>query len=312
MRNTNQVTQSQVVHTLDLYFHGLPTAIACYLIPYSDGAVLIETGPGSTIPTLQAGFRANGLTEHDITDVFLTHIHLDHAGAAGWLANQGAQIHVHPAGAPHLLDPQKLLASAARIYGDLMDKLWGEFLPVSSDRIHILEKDEVVEIGSLHIQALDTPGHANHHYCYLFNKICFSGDILGVRLPGSSHIRLPMPPPEFILEQWRESLARLRVQLEHGAINKIAPTHFGIFLDAAKHFASVEKALVDVGDWIEAKLPENPSDQVLQDRFLQWIRQRSLAEGLDYGLVETYEAVNPSEMSVAGIQRYWRKYRQRT
>src|SRR5512135_1743102 len=118
------------VITLDLNFQGKTQAIAAYLVRHSGGAILIESGPGSTRAALQAGLAANGLSVSDITHVLLTHIHLDHAGAAGWLARQGAEIYVHPVGAPHLLNPGKLLASAGRIYGDKMETLWGEFLPV--------------------------------------------------------------------------------------------------------------------------------------------------------------------------------------
>lgn len=310
MLNTDQATQSQVVHTLDLYFLGLPGAIACYLIPHAGGAVLIESGPGSTIPALQAGLRANGLTAREVTDVLLTHIHLDHAGAAGWLARQGARIHVHPVGAPHLLDPHKLLASAARIYGDQMETLWGEFLPVTAERLNLVNADEMLEIGSLRIRALETPGHANHHYVYLFDGICFSGDILGVRMAGGRHVRLPMPPPEFVLENWRESLARLQSEFDRGAFHQIAPTHFGIFNDPAWHLNSVARILNEVEAWIEANLYEEPPGEDLMDRFLNWTRERSLADSLAPELVEAYEAANPSWMSVAGIQRYWQKYRQ--
>jgi glyoxylase-like metal-dependent hydrolase (beta-lactamase superfamily II) len=309
MQNTNQVNPSPVVHTLDLNFLGIPGAIACYLIPHAGGAVLIECGPGSTIPALQAGLRAFGLTEKDVTDVLLTHIHLDHAGAAGWLAQQGARIHVHPIGAGHLLDPQKLLASAGRIYGDQMETLWGKFLPVPAGNIHILDADEVLEIGGLRIRPLDTPGHANHHYAYLFNGTCFSGDILGVRMAGQRHLRLPMPPPEFNLEKWNESLAYLQSEFKRCAIHQIAPTHFGIFNDPAWHLASVSRALKVVGTWIEENLPGEPNSEELVERFLNWKQQHSQAEGLPPEMIKTYESVNPSWMSVAGLQRYWKKHR---
>jgi len=118
------------IHTLDLNFQGFPGTIATYLIPHARGAVLIETGPGTTTHALEAGVRAHGFTMEDITDVLLTHIHLDHAGAVGWVAQHGARVHVHPRGAPHLINPEKLLSSAGRIYGDDMDRLWGQFLPL--------------------------------------------------------------------------------------------------------------------------------------------------------------------------------------
>src|SRR5574341_2172185 len=172
------------VIALDLNFQGKTQAIASYLIKHSTGAVLIESGPSSTLPGLQAGLAAKGLAASDVTHVRLTHIHLDHAGAAGWLARQGAQIYVHPVGAPHMINPERLLASARRIYGDRMESLWGEFLPVPESQLKVPKDAEEIEIGKLGFLPINTPGHAEHHYAYLFEDICFSGDIGGVRIPG--------------------------------------------------------------------------------------------------------------------------------
>ena len=307
-RNTPPV--DKIIHTLDLNFMGFPGTIAAYLIPHAHGAVLVETGPGSTLPALQAGLAAHGLRASDITDVLLTHIHLDHAGAAGWLARQGAKIHVHPVGAPHLVDPEKLLSSARRIYGDRMEALWGEFLPVPEERLSVLQDGDVVEIEGLSFRALDTPGHANHHFAYLFHDVCFSGDIGGVRLAGTRHLRLPMPPPELNLEKWRQSLDKLgREFSSRSELTRIAPTHFGIFTDPGWHLAALAKALDEVETWMESIMPSDPPIESLNEQFVNWSRQRSLAEGLDSGLLEKYETANPSWMTSYGIQRYWRKHR---
>ena len=138
-----------IVHTLDLNFQGQPLAIASYMLEHSGGVVLVESGPGSTLEGLRAALRGYGYTLQDITHVLLTHIHLDHAGAAGYLARQGAQIFVHPVGAPHLLDPGKLIASASRIYGDLMQTLWGEILPVPAEKLTVLNDNDELEVGAL-------------------------------------------------------------------------------------------------------------------------------------------------------------------
>ncbi len=297
------------IYTLDLNFSGVHGTIAAYLIPYAHGGILVETGPGSTIPALQAGLKAHGLNVSDITDVFLTHIHLDHAGAAGWMARQGARIHVHPVGAPHMLDPEKLLNSAARIYGDKMQSLWGEFLPVPEDRLSIVEDNEIVEISGLCFRALDTPGHANHHYAYLFQDVCFTGDIGGVRLTEQHNLRLPMPPPEFHIESWRASLKRLQEERARGAFKRIAPTHFGIFDDPDWHLAAVSKALDDVEEWMNAVMPANPTIEQINEQFEAWTQTRSLEQGLPPGILKGYEVANPSWMSSQGIQRYWRKFR---
>ena len=148
------------IHTLDLNFQGIPETIASYLILHPQGAILVESGPGSTLPNLEKSLAKYGATFRDITHVLITHIHLDHAGAAGWLARQGAQIMVHEVGAPHMINPEKLIKSATRIYGDRMDSLWGDFLPVPEEKIIILTGDGELRIGGLHFRYLDTPGHA--------------------------------------------------------------------------------------------------------------------------------------------------------
>ena len=291
--------------TLDLNFLGFCGAIASYLIPHSGGGILIESGPGSTLDALLAELADHGYTPSDITDVFLTHIHLDHAGASGWLAQQGARIHVHPVGAPHLLDPEKLLSSAQRIYGDQMQRLWGEFLAVPSQQLSVLQDGDVVEIGGLRLQALDTPGHADHHYVYLLDGTCFSGDIGGVRLNGVQHLRLPMPPPEFHPGKWRSSLEKLSML----DIHHIAPTHFGIYSDPGWHLAALFQELSTIQVWIEATMPANPDLDSLTAQFIAWGKTRSAADGIEAAQQDVFEITNPSWMSPLGIQRYWRKHR---
>ena len=298
-----------VVQTLDLNFMGMPGTIASYLVPHAHGVVLVESGPGSTKQGLISGLQEHGLGINDVTDVLLTHIHLDHAGAAGWLAHQGARIYVHPVGAPHMLDPEKLLSSAARIYGEMMDTLWGEFLPVPEDKLYVPQDGEVIEIEGLRFRTLDTPGHANHHYAYIFEGLCFSGDIGGVRLTGPRSLRLPMPPPELNLEKWRHSLKRLQQEYEQGSFTRIAPTHFGIYTDAGWHLGALQRALDSVEDWMEAVMPANPSIEELTDQFMAWTREQSKRQSLGEEQIQTYETANPSWMSPYGIQRYWRKYR---
>jgi glyoxylase-like metal-dependent hydrolase (beta-lactamase superfamily II) len=293
------------VVTLDLNFQGRSHAIASYLIRHADGAVLIESGPGSTLPGLQAGLASEGLSPRDVTHVLLTHIHLDHAGAAGWLARQGAQIYVHPVGAPHMLHPEKLLASAARIYGDRMESLWGEFLAVPEEKLVILRDEETIEIGNLQFTPINTPGHAEHHYAYLFEDICFSGDVGGVRIPGYPYLRVPMPPPELHLERWHDSIARLR-KLK---FKTIAPTHFGMFEDVTWHLNEVDKGLDSASRWIEEVMPSDPPVDELRKSYTDWIEAEGKAMGLDENVVRSYELANPLGMSADGLQRYWKKVR---
>ena len=293
------------IHTLDLNFQGQPQSIASYMLEHSNGVVLIETGPGSTLESLKAALKTYGYGFRDVTHVLLTHIHLDHAGAAGYLASQGAQIHVHPMGAAHMLNPEKLLASAGRIYGDLMEPLWGQFLPVPEEKLTILQDNEEVLVGSLRIRALNTPGHAEHHYAYLFEDVCFTGDVGAVRIPGYPYLRLPMPPPELNIEKWRETVARL----QKTGFKRIAPTHFGIFEDTDWHLKSILVVLDEVEDWLNQNMPANKPIDELKRSFLAWMDRQARAQGLTPDVIEAYRLANPLEMSVDGLARYWRKFR---
>ena len=289
--------------TLDLEFQHKSQAIASYLIRHKDGGILIESGPGSTLPALEAGLAAEGLAPRDITHVLLTHIHLDHAGAAGWLSRQGARIYVHPNGAPHLLNPEKLIASAARIYGDRMQELWGEFLPVALGQLTVPLDGEEIVVGSLRFVPVNTPGHAEHHYAYLFEDLCFSGDVGGVRIPGFRYLRVPMPPPELHFERWHASLARLR-SLQ---FTRIAPTHFGIFSDADWQLDELERTLTATERWLEDQMKGAPGIGTLRDKFEGWMLQQAHEQGLTEDVSRSYVLANPPGMSADGLWRYWNK-----
>lgn len=293
------------VITLDLKFQGRKHAIASYMIPHSSGVVLIESGPGSTLPALQDALAEHGYSPKDVTHVLLTHIHLDHAGAAGWLARQGAEIYVHPVGAPHMLNPEKLLTSAGRIYGDRMEPLWGEFLSVPGARLKVAEDAQEIAVGDMRFLPINTPGHAEHHYAYLFEDICFTGDIGGVRIPGFPYLRVPMPPPELHLEKWRESVKRLQQE----KFDRIAPTHFGIFDDPGWQLNELEKSLDAVSNWLEEVMPADPPIEELREKFTGWMEDQAVSSGLSEQVVAVYEVANPVGMSADGLQRYWKKYR---
>jgi len=292
------------VITLDLNFQGRPHTIAAYLIRHTEGAVLVESGPGSTLPALEAGLAKEGLSlRRDVTHVLLTHIHLDHAGAAGWLAQQGAEIIVHPVGAPHMLNPDKLISSATRIYGDRMQSLWGEFLPVPENKLRVVEDGKQIVIGNLEFIPVNTPGHAEHHYAYLFEDICFCGDVCGVRIPGYQYLRVPMPPPELHLERWHESIARLRKE----KFARLAPTHFGIFDDPEWQLNEVEKGLDSASRWLEQVMPSDPAIEELRQSFTNWVMDEGKSFGLSEEVVKVYELANPLGMSADGLLRYWKK-----
>ena len=298
------MAQTRVI-TLDLKFQGRPHAIASYLIRNGEAVVLIESGPGSTLPGLETALAEENLSPRDVTHVLLTHIHLDHAGAAGWLARQGAEIYVHPVGAPHMLHPEKLLESATRIYGDRMESLWGEFLTVPKEKLHIAQDRQEIVIGNLQFMPVNTPGHAGHHYAYLFEDICFSGDVGGVRIPGYQYLRLPMVPPELNLERWHESMKRLRQE----RFKHIAPTHFGIYDDPEWQLREVDKGLDDAERWLEETMSEDPAAPIedLRESFTDWMVEQATEMGLSEDVVNAFTVANPPGMSADGLLRYWKK-----
>ncbi len=293
------------VFPLDLQFQGVPGAIAAYLIPHPEGAVLVECGPGSTIPALVKGLEQHGYQPGDVTHLLLTHIHLDHAGAAGWLASQGTQVYVHPNGAAHLVNPEKLLASATRIYGEMMGPLWGEFQPVPEEKINILEDEAEVEIGELCFRTLNTPGHASHHNVYLLGDTVFSGDIGGIRLLEKRYLRLPLPPPDINLEAWRDSIHRIQNEKP----GRIAPIHFGIYQDANWHLGEILHALDENEAWMEEVMPKDLPIEELRRLYTEWMYRHGKAAGISEELSNKYETADPSYMSADGLQRYWNKFR---
>jgi glyoxylase-like metal-dependent hydrolase (beta-lactamase superfamily II) len=293
------------VHALDLDFQGRKQAIGVYLIPHANGAALVESGPGSTIEAVRDGLRAHGCSISDVTDVFLTHIHLDHAGAAGWFARQGARVYVHPNGAAHMLNPEKLIASATRIYGDKMDTLWGEFLPVPEDKLIQTQDDMLIDVGGLRVRVVETPGHAEHHNCYLFEDICFSGDIAGIRMPGFDYVSMPFVPPELHFPRWRASVEKL----QRLGLGRIAPTHFGVFDDPDAHLQTVLRALDSAERWLESVMPSNPTVEELRVKAVEWQVNFAHESGADDEVLKTYEIANPTGMAGDGMYRYWHKVR---
>jgi glyoxylase-like metal-dependent hydrolase (beta-lactamase superfamily II) len=164
--------------------------------------------------------------------------------------------------------------------------------------------DEIA-IGNLRFTALSTPGHAEHHHVYLFEDVCFSGDVGGVRIPGYPYLRVPMPPPELHIEKWRATLNRLRQQ----KFARIAPTHFGLFDDPDWQLREVEKGLDAAERWLEATLPSDPPVDELRASFTAWMEDEARQQALSEDVIRAYELANPLGMSADGLQRYWKKMR---
>lgn len=211
-------------YIIDTRMHRKVGITAAYVLR-GEQTALLETGPKSSLDHVIAGLDAAGVGHLDW--IIVTHIHLDHAGAAGTLAQRfpNARVAVHEIGAPHLADPSKLWSSASRIYGDRMEELWGGIDPIPSERIHVVADQEEIDLGGVSLRAIETPGHAYHHHSFFIEDagLVFTGDALGVRLPEVGVIRPATPPPEFHLEKAIASIERIRAL---GAA-RLFPTHFG-------------------------------------------------------------------------------------
>ena len=291
------------IQIIDLNFQSISQAIAAYLVTGPEGAVLIETGPGSTLTRLKAGLAELGHHPSDIRHVLLTHIHLDHAGAAGWWAAQGATVYVHPVGAPHLVDPSKLISSATRIYGDQMDRLWGRLEPAPVENVVAVPNRTRLALAGLIFEAIETAGHASHHYTYRVGDVAFTGDAAGVHLPGSDFLSLPAPPPEFDREKWRETINLLRQE----RFTTLYPTHFGPVTDPGPYLDALEQLLDEATEFVGQRMAGGAEREEIMADYLSWQKDRAAAVGVSDWLAQRYEAANPNFMSVDGIMRYWRK-----
>jgi glyoxylase-like metal-dependent hydrolase (beta-lactamase superfamily II) len=285
--------------------HGFPRITGAFLVSGTRTA-LVETGPKSSLDHLLAGLRDAGVERVDY--VVVTHIHLDHAGAAGTLALRwpDARVVVHPVGAPHLADPSKLWSSASRIYGDDMERLWGGIDPVPPDRLLEISDGESVDLGGVSLRAIETPGHARHHHAYLDESTgtLYSGDALGVRLPDVPVIRPATPPPEFDLEAAIASIGRIR---DVGA-ERLCFTHFGARdgEDPAAVCEAAVDALVAWAGWVRAAR-EQTADLDEASDLVQRAATASYGATLDADAVARLEQTTSYRMNTWGYMRYMDK-----
>ena len=266
---------------------------------------LIDCGPDTCCAGLVAGLRALGRKPEDVSHVLVTHIHLDHSGGAWrWAEEFGATICVHPRGAAHLLAPEKLVASAARIFGPDMARLWGDIRPVPPERLRVLQDNETVEIGGAVLRALDTPGHAHHHHAYWWEaeRTLFAGDVAGVAIHGGP-VLPPCPPPDISLEAWQASLARLRAL----APEKLFVAHFGELDRPLERFDEVERRLLDWAGWVRGRLQAGLTEEQIIPEFQQRVEAELLAAGVPPEGLFAYEQADPAAMSVNGLARYWKR-----
>src|SRR6266516_4600630 len=235
---------------ISLPFQGEPEIVGSYLIAGETEIALIDPGPGSVLEAQLAAIREAGFDPSDVTHLILTHIHLDHAGMTGSLLHSmpRANVYVHSKGAPHLIDTSKVVASAARIYGERMQQLWGEIESTPTERVRTLEGGDILKVAGRRLEVHYTPGHAVHHVIYFdaHSGELFAGDVAGVRLPGVDYVKPPTPPPDLDLEAWSDSIRLVRSLRP----DVLYIGHFGAIRNISEHFERLREKLFAWGEFI--------------------------------------------------------------
>jgi glyoxylase-like metal-dependent hydrolase (beta-lactamase superfamily II) len=272
---------------LDLRFQGAERVIGAYLVETDDGPALFDCGPSTCIPRLKEALGERGLELADLRHLLLSHIHLDHAGAAGALVREhpDLRVHVSEVGAPHLVDPSRLERSARRLYGETFDSLWGELAPVPETNV------EVVGDRVLGLDCFRSPGHANHHVCYLAaDGTLYAGDATGVRIQPAAFVMPPTPPPEVDLDAWSATLD----EIERREPERLALVHFGVADDPERHVQELRDHLAEWAARVERGMTE--------EEFVEAARGEVPAAD-----APVYERAMPIWQSYAGLRRYWEK-----
>jgi glyoxylase-like metal-dependent hydrolase (beta-lactamase superfamily II) len=294
------------VSYVDVHFLNRRGLIASVILHGPGGVAIIDPGPTSTLPTLRRALEDAGLSLADVRSLLLTHIHLDHAGAVGTLVRErpDLRVYVHEKGVPHIVDPSMLLASATRLFGEHMDRLWGEVRPVPESNIRVLRGGERITAGGRDFDVAYTPGHASHHVSYFSRDtgVAFVGDTAGVRLlPGGINVP-PTPPPDIDLEIWREGLAAIAAW--HPATLFI--THFGPHEPVATHLAELADNLAMTADLAKQSLAREGTDDEREQWFAEEWR-RVLRRRLSSDDAHAYEDAGRFDLNWRGLARYWRK-----
>ena len=269
---------------IDLLHAGAARTVGAYLLDTSEGLSLFDCGPSSCIPALKDGLAERGVELGELRHLLLSHIHLDHAGAAGSLVREhpGLHVWVSEVGAPHLVDPSRLERSARRLYGDSFDELWGELVPVPEENVHVADG------RAAGLEVFPAPGHASHHVCYFDGTTLYAGDAAGVRIAPSRSVLPPTPPPDVDVEAWYRTLE----QIERRAPERLALIHFGLVEDVARHLAELRGRL----DTWSKRVAEGAAET----DFVVAARADLPAEEAD-----AYDRAMPFWQSYAGLRRYW-------
>ncbi len=278
---------------IDLHHQATEQVVGAYVLETADGPALFDCGPTVCIDRLKERLAAHGLELTDVRHLLLSHIHLDHAGAAGTLVREhpGLQVHVSPVGAPHLVDPSRLDKSARRLYGDAFDELWGELAPVPKENVH------VVGDNVLGLECFPTPGHASHHVSYLAGDgTLYAGDAAGVRIVPHRHVLPVSPPPDFDYEQWQQTLD----EIGRRRPERLALIHFGVVRDVDEHLTLMREEL---HRWVE-----RVGAGATEGEFVEAGRAELAARVPEDP--DLWQRAAPLWQSYRGLERYWTKRRE--
>lgn len=294
------------VSWIDLQFLGRPRRIAASLLDGADGAAILDPGPTSCLDTLEAALERAGTPLGAISHLLLTHIHLDHAGAAGTIARRHPHIRVvvHRHGAPHVVDPTKLLESATRLYGDDMDRLWGAVEPVPARQLQVVDGGEQLDVAGRALAIAYTPGHAKHHVSYVdqASGIAFVGDVAGVCIDGG-YVLPPTPPPDVDLPGWRQSIELLEAMKP----DTLFLTHCGPVTTPRVHLRSLAENLEMMAAAARESLVRAGNDAERKAWFDDRLR-RELRRHMDQAQAQAYESASAFGLSWAGLARYLRRF----
>jgi glyoxylase-like metal-dependent hydrolase (beta-lactamase superfamily II) len=292
---------------VDLRFLGRPGIIATAILQGPSGVALVDPGPSSTLATLTSELGAKGIAPNDVRQIILTHIHLDHAGVTGSLVrlNPDIEVYVHERGAPHMIDPSRLLASASRLYGTDMDRLWGEFAAVPADRVKVLAGGERFETAGRELLVEYTPGHASHHVSFFdpSSRVAFVGDTAGIRRTGGTYVMPPTPPPDIDLDAWRASADRILAWDP----DTLFLTHFGPCHGARLHFQQLFDRLGEWSRTVRRLLADSTIDDDERSRRFVEEGVSELRRVVGEQEADQYGRAGRLDYSWQGLARYWRK-----